>query len=39
MNPTGLFDLSPPNLPLDLKSYVYSYNRITSELYIVEGLK
>jgi eukaryotic-like serine/threonine-protein kinase len=38
-DPTGLFSLSPPNFSHDLKSYVYSYNRITSDLYIVEGLK
>jgi serine/threonine protein kinase/Tol biopolymer transport system component len=38
-DPTGLFDLSPPNFSRDLKSYVYSYTRILSDLYIVEGLK
>jgi Tol biopolymer transport system component len=38
-DPTGLFDLAPPSFSRDLKSYVYSYNRITSDLYIVEGLK
>lgn len=38
-DPTGLFDLAPPSFSSDLKSYVYSYNRITSDLYIVEGLK
>lgn len=38
-DPTGLFDLAPPSFSHDLKSYVYSYNRITSDLYIVEGLK
>jgi len=38
-DPTGLYDLAPPNFSHDLKSYVYSYNRITSDLYIVEGLK
>jgi Tol biopolymer transport system component len=38
-DPTGLFDGAPPNFSRDLKSYVYSYTRITSDLYIVEGLK
>ncbi len=36
---TGLFDLAPPNFSRDLKSYVYSYTRILSDLYIVDGLK
>jgi len=38
-DPTGLFDLAPPSFSRDLKSYAYSYNRITSDLYIVDGLK
>jgi eukaryotic-like serine/threonine-protein kinase len=38
-DPTGLFDLAPPSFSADLKNYVYSYNRITSDLYIVDGLK
>jgi eukaryotic-like serine/threonine-protein kinase len=38
-DPTGLFDLAPPNFSRDFKSYVYSYERVTSDLYIVEGLK
>jgi tRNA A-37 threonylcarbamoyl transferase component Bud32/Tol biopolymer transport system component len=38
-DPTGLFDLAPPSFSRDLKNYVYSYNRITSDLYIVDGLK
>jgi Tol biopolymer transport system component len=38
-DPTGLFNLSPPSFSSDLKSYVYSYTRITSDLYIVDGLK
>jgi hypothetical protein len=31
----------PPNqsFSFNLKSYVYGYQRITSDLYIVEGLK
>jgi serine/threonine protein kinase/Tol biopolymer transport system component len=38
-DPTGLFDAAPPNFSRDLKSYVYSYTRILSDLYIVDGLK
>jgi hypothetical protein len=38
-DPTGLFDLAPPSFSGDLKNYVYSYNRITSDLYIVDGLR
>jgi hypothetical protein len=32
-------DLSSPLFAPDLKSYVYSYTRIASDLYVVEGLK
>ena len=38
-DPTGLAPLSAPNYSRDLKSYVYNYSRITSDLYIVDGLK
>jgi eukaryotic-like serine/threonine-protein kinase len=38
-DPTGLFDSSPPNFSSDLKSYVYSFTRITSDLYVVDGLR
>ena len=38
-DPTGLMDNVPPNFSRDLKTYVYSYTRITSDLYIVDGLK
>ena len=38
-DPTGLFDSFPPNFSRDLKSYVYSYTRILSDLYVVDGLK
>ena len=38
-DPTGLVDNSPPEFSRDLKSYVYGYTRITSDLYIVDGLK
>jgi Tol biopolymer transport system component len=36
---TGLFSNAPPQFSRDLKSYVYTYQRITSDLYIVDGLK
>ena len=36
-DPTGLYDSAPPNFLLDLKSYVYSHTRITSDLYIAMG--
>jgi eukaryotic-like serine/threonine-protein kinase len=39
MDPTGLIDNSPPNFSLDLKSYIYGYTRITSDLYVLDGLK
>jgi eukaryotic-like serine/threonine-protein kinase len=39
VDPTGLIDNSPPVLSRDLKSYVYPYTRITSDLYVVDGLK
>jgi eukaryotic-like serine/threonine-protein kinase len=38
-DPTGLLDSSPPSFSRDLKSYVYSYTRITSDLYVIDGLK
>jgi eukaryotic-like serine/threonine-protein kinase len=38
-DPTGLFSNAPPQFSRDLKSYVYTYQRITSDLYIVDGLK
>jgi eukaryotic-like serine/threonine-protein kinase len=36
---TGLFGNAAPSFSFDLKSYVYAYQRITSDLYIVDGLK
>jgi Tol biopolymer transport system component len=36
---TGLFGSNAPTFSADLKSYVYSYQRMTSDLYIVDGLK
>jgi eukaryotic-like serine/threonine-protein kinase len=38
-DPTGLFGNGSPTFSSDLKKYVYSYQRITSDLYIVDGLK
>jgi eukaryotic-like serine/threonine-protein kinase len=38
-DPTGLLDSSPPSFSRDLKAYVYSYTRITSDLYVIDGLK
>jgi Tol biopolymer transport system component len=38
-DPTGLFGNAPPDFSRDLKSYVYTYERITSDLYVVDGLK
>jgi eukaryotic-like serine/threonine-protein kinase len=38
-DPTGLLDGAPPGFAHDLKAYVYSYTRITSDLYVVDGLK
>ena len=39
LDPTGLIDNAAPDFSRDLGSYVYSYTRITSDLYIVDGLK
>ena len=36
---TGLFGNAAPTFSADLKSYVYTYQRITSDLYIVDGLR
>jgi eukaryotic-like serine/threonine-protein kinase len=38
-DPTGLIDYGSPAFSRDLKNYVYSYSRITSDLYVVDGLK
>lgn len=38
-DPTGLFSNAPPQFSRDLKSYVFTYQRITSDLYIVDGLR
>jgi hypothetical protein len=39
IDPTGLIDTAPPTFSPDLKSYIYSYSRITSDLYVLDGLK
>ncbi len=39
LDPAGIDLLSPPALTSDGKSYVYSYNRILSDLYLADGLK
>jgi len=39
LDPTGLFGNNPPQFSGDLKSYVYTYVRNTSDLYVVDGLK
>lgn len=36
---TGLFGNAAPSFSADLKSYVYTYERMTSDLYIVDGLR
>ena len=35
----GLFASGAPSFSRDLKGYVYSYQRITSDLYVVDGLR
>jgi eukaryotic-like serine/threonine-protein kinase len=39
LDPTGLLDNAPPIFSRDLKTYIYSYSRITSDLYVLDGLK
>jgi WD40 repeat protein len=38
-NPSGLIATGFPLFSRDLKSYVYGYERITSDLYVIDGLK
>jgi dipeptidyl aminopeptidase/acylaminoacyl peptidase len=38
-DPTGLLDGSPPSFARNRKAYVYSYTRITSDLYVIDGLQ
>ncbi len=39
LDPAGIDLLSPPALTPDGKAYVYSYNRILSDLYLAEGIR
>jgi Tol biopolymer transport system component len=39
LDPAGIDLLSPPALTLDGKTYVYSYNRILSDLFLATGVK
>ncbi len=39
VDPTGLTDGAPPIFAADPKVYMYSYTRITSDLYVLDGLK
>ncbi len=38
-DPAGISSLSPPAVATDGKTYVYSYNRILSDLFLAEGVK
>jgi WD40 repeat protein len=38
-DPAGISSLSPPAIAADGKTYVYSYNRILSDLFLAEGIK
>jgi len=39
LDPAGVFSIDPILMTRDGKTYVYSYRRLLSELYLVEGLK
>jgi hypothetical protein len=39
LDPAGIDLLSPPALTSDGKTYVYSYNRILSDLFLATGVK
>ncbi len=39
LDPAGISTLSPPALTRDGKAYVYSYNRILSDLFLAEGVR
>jgi hypothetical protein len=39
LDPGGLLDNAPPGFSRDLKSYVYGYSRLNSDVYLVDGLK
>ncbi len=38
-DPAGINAISPPRITPDGKAYVYSYNRILSDLFLAEGVK
>ena len=38
-DPAGVFSVTPTLISGDGRSYVYSYSRLTDDLYVVEGLK
>jgi Tol biopolymer transport system component len=38
-DPAGISSLSPPAVAADARTYVYSYNRILSDLFLAEGVK
>jgi len=38
-DPTGINYIRPPHISADGKAYAYNYNRVLSDLYLVEGLK
>ena len=38
-DPAGVFGVGPTLISGDGRSYVYSYSRLTDDLYVVEGLK
>ena len=39
VDPTGLTDGAPPIFSAETRVYMYSYTRITSDLYVLDGLK
>jgi len=39
LDPASVFSIDPVRIAPDGKSYVYSYRRMLSELYLVDGLK
>lgn len=38
-DPTGINFIRPPHISADGKAYAYNYNRVLSDLYLVDGLK
>jgi hypothetical protein len=35
----GVYSVAPPRIAPDGKAYVYSYNRILSDLFVAEGIR